>query len=69
MKGGPHMLDALWQLLKDNGLDAGEISDGISSLFTVNEDGTYGGVLGSLGDFPLIGTVLQLFSSFTPGVN
>ena len=63
------MLDSIWQLLKDNGLNTEEISNGISSLFSVNEDGTYGGILASLGDFPLVGTILQLFSSFTPGVN
>ena len=63
------MLDSIWQLLKDNGLDVEEISNGISSLFSVNEDGTFGGILGALGNFPIIGTILQLFSSFTPGVN
>ena len=63
------MLDSIWQLLKDNGLNTEEISNGISSLFSVNEDGTYGGILAALGDFPLVGTILQLFSSFTPGVN
>lgn len=63
------MLDSIWQLLKDNGLNTEEISNGISSLFSVNEDGTFGGILGALGNFPIIGTILQLFSSFTPGVN
>ena len=63
------MLDSIWQLLYDNGLDVEEISNGISSLFSVNEDGSFGGILGALGDFPIIGTVLQLFSTFTPGVN
>ena len=63
------MLDSIWQLLKDNGLDVEEISNGINSLFSVNEDGTFGGILGALGNFPIIGTILQLFSSFAPGVN
>ena len=63
------MLDSIWMLLKDNGLDVEEIANGISSLFTVNEDGTYGGILAALGDLPLIGTVLQLFSSFAPSIN
>ena len=62
-------MDSIWQLLKDNGLDTEEISNGISSLFSVNEDGTFGGILGALGNFPIIGTILQLFSTFTPGVN
>ncbi len=63
------MLDSIWQLLKDNGLDVDEIAEGISSLFSVNEDGTFGGLLGALGNFPIIGTILQLFSSFTPNIN
>ena len=29
------MLDSIWQLLANYGLDTGEIADGISSLFTV----------------------------------
>ena len=54
------MLDSIWQLLANYGLDTGEIADGISSLFTVTEttdaEGNvvteYGGTLGALADFP-----------------
>lgn len=63
------MLDSIWSLLKDNGLDVNEIAEGIKSLFQIKEDGSYDGTLAALGDFPLIGTVLQLFSTFTPNVN
>lgn len=70
------MLDSIWQLLANYGLDTGEIADGISSLFTVIEttdaEGNvvteYGGTLGALAEFPLIGMVLQAFASFTPKV-
>jgi hypothetical protein len=76
MKGGKKMLDSIWQLLANYGLDTGEIADGISSLFTVTEttdaEGNvvteYGGSLAALADFPIIGMVLQAFASFTPSV-
>ncbi len=70
------MLDSIWQLLADSGLDVGEIADGISSLFSIttttdangNTVETYGGTLGALADFPIIGMVLKAFASFTPVV-
>ena len=70
------MLDSIWQLLANYGLDTGEIADGIGSLFTVTEttgpDGEtvteYGGSLAALADFPIIGMVLQAFASFSPAV-
>lgn len=70
------MLDSIWQLLANYGLDTGEIAGGIGSLFsittTTDADGntveTYGGSLAALADFPIIGTVLKAFASFTPAV-
>lgn len=70
------MLDSIWQLLANYGLDTGEIADGINSLFTVTEttdaEGNvvteYGGTLGALAEFPLIGMILQAFASFAPTV-
>ena len=70
------MLDSIWQLLANYGLDTGDIADGISSLFSVTEttdaEGNvvteYGGTLGALADFPLVGMILQVFASFTPSV-
>ncbi len=70
------MLDSIWQLLANYGLDVQEIADGINSLFTVIEttdaEGNvvteYGGTLGALAEFPLVGMVLQAFASFAPAV-
>ena len=70
------MLDSIWQLLANYGLDTSEIANAIGELFTVTEtvgpDGEtiteYGGKLGALADFPIIGMVLQAFASFTPSV-
>ncbi len=65
------MLDSLWQLLFDNGLNTDEIAGGINSLFTqtgTDADGNpiYGGTLGALADFPIIGMILKAFLSFAP---
>ena len=70
------MLDSIWQLLANYGLDTGEIASGIGELFTVTEttdaNGApvteYGGTLGALAEFPLIGMILQAFASFAPKV-
>ncbi len=78
------MLDSIWQLLANYGLDTGEIASGIGSLFTITTvtkvvtddagntttvtEEVYGGSLAALADFPLIGMVLKAFASFTPAV-
>ncbi len=70
------MLDSIWQLLANYGLDTNEIAGAIGELFTITEttgpDGEpvteYGGKLGALADFPIIGMVLQAFASFAPSV-
>lgn len=70
------MLDSIWQLLANYGLDTGEIANAIGELFTVTETTgpngetvtEYGGKLGALADFPIIGMVLQAFASFAPSV-
>lgn len=70
------MLDSIWQLLANYGLDTGEIADGISSLFSVttttdaegNVVEVYGGSLAALADFPIVGMILKAFASFTPSV-
>ncbi len=70
------MLESIWQLLANYGLDTKEIADGIGSLFsittTTDADGNvvevYGGSLAALADFPLIGMVLKAFASFAPAV-
>lgn len=70
------MLDSIWQLLANYGLDTGEIASGISGLFSIttttdaegNTVEVYGGSLAALADFPIIGAVLKAFASFTPAV-
>lgn len=70
------MLDSIWQLLANYGLDTEEIAGGIGSLFKIVEETdaegkvttTYEGSLAALADFPLIGMVLKAFASFAPAV-
>ena len=63
------MLDSIWQLLVNFGLDTKEIADGIGSLIKLDEAGNVvGGDLAALADFPLVGMILKLFASFTPPV-
>lgn len=61
------MLDSIWQLLANYGLDVGEIAGGINSLIEVDAEGNVvGGSLAALADFPIIGMVLKAFASFAP---
>ncbi len=61
------MLDSIWQLLKNYGLDIGEISDAIKSLVVVDENGAIvGGLLEPMKNFPLIGSILAAFGDFAP---
>lgn len=62
------MLDSIWQLLANFGLDTQEIADSIGELIKVDEDGTVSGSLAALIDFPIIGVILEAFVSFTPSV-
>ena len=70
------MLESIWQLLANYGLDTKEIADGIGSLFSIttttdangNVVESYEGSLAALADFPLIGMVLKAFASFAPAV-
>lgn len=63
------MLESIWQLLANFGLDIGEIADGINSLFQVDAEGNVvGGSLAALADFPIIGMILKAFASFAPVV-
>ena len=62
------MLDSIWQLLANFGLDTQEIADGIGSLIQVDADGNATGDLAALIDFPIIGIILKAFVSFTPNV-
>jgi hypothetical protein len=67
------MLDSIWQLLANYGLDTKEIADGIHSLIqpVVDADGAvvgYEGTLSALVDFPIIGSVLKGFADFAPAI-
>ncbi len=59
------MLNAIWQLLADNGLDTAGIAESMRELFYV-ENGVPQGKLASLSDFPIIGILLNLLASFAP---
>ena len=67
------MLESIWQLLANYGLDTKEIADGVHSLIqpVVDADGAvvgYEGTLASLVDFPIIGSVLKGFADFAPAI-
>ena len=63
------MLDSIWQLLKNYGLNIEEISSSIKSLIEVDADGNIvGGLLAPIANFPLIGGILSAFGGFAPSV-
>lgn len=63
------MLDSIWQLLKNYGLNIEEISASIKSLVEVDADGNIvGGLLEPIANFPLIGGILGMFGGFAPNV-
>ena len=67
------MLNSIWQLLANYGLDTKEIADAIHSLVqpVVDAEGNvvgYEGTLAAIVDFPLIGSVLKGFADFAPSV-
>ena len=64
------MLDSIWQLLKNYGLNIEEISASIKSLVEVDADGNIvGGLLEPIANFPLIGGILGMFGGFAPNVD
>lgn len=60
------MLDSLWQLLANFGLDIQEIADAIASLIKIDAEGNATGSLAALVDFPIIGVLVKALASFTP---
>lgn len=67
------MLDSIWQLLANYGLDTKEIADAIHSLIepVVDESGNvigYEGTLAAIVDFPIIGSILKGFADFAPSI-
>ncbi len=62
------MLDSIWQLLANFGLDTTEIANAMGELIKVDEDGNVTGSLAALIDFPIVGIILNAFASFAPSV-
>ena len=62
------MLDSIWQLLANFGLDTQEIADAMGSLIKIDADGNVSGDLAALIDFPLVSIILNAFASFAPSV-
>ena len=67
------MLNSIWQLLANYGLDTKEIADAIHSLIepVVDAEGNvvgYEGTLGAIVDFPIIGSVIKGFADFAPAI-
>ena len=67
------MLDSIWQLLANYGLDTKEIADSMATLIkpVVDAEGNVVGSEGTLAaivDFPLIGSVLKGFADFAPSI-
>lgn len=67
------MLDSIWQLLANYGLDTKEIADAIHSLIepVVDAEGNvigYEGTLAAIVDFPIIGSILKGFADFAPAI-
>ena len=67
------MLDSIWQLLANYGLDVKEIADAIHTLIepVVDAEGNvvgYEGTLAAIVDFPIIGSVLKGFADFAPAI-
>lgn len=67
------MLNSIWQLLANYGLDTKEIADAIHSLIepVVDAEGNvvgYEGTLGAIVDFPIIGSILKGFADFAPAI-
>ena len=64
------MLESIWTVLGNYGLDLSEIADAMSGLFAaVVEDGEvvgYSGTLAALADVPVVGEILKAFASFAP---
>ncbi len=61
------MLDSIWQLLANYGLDVQEIADGIKSLIVTDDSGAIiGGLLEPMKNFPIIGSLLAAFGDFAP---
>lgn len=67
------MLQSIWAVLGNFGLDLSEIAAAMAKLFApvVNEAGEvtgYTGSLAQLADIPVVGDILKAFANFAPQV-
>ncbi len=61
------MLDQIWQLLSNFGLDITEIGAAIKTLIEVDDKGNIiGGLLQPIANLPLVGGILGAFGDFAP---
>ncbi len=61
------MLDSIWQLLRNYGLNTDEIGASIRELIVVDDGGNIvDGMLKPIANFPLIGGILSAFGGFAP---
>ena len=63
------MLQAIWDVLDNYGLEVTEIAEAMKTLIWFNPDtNEYEGNLAKLVDFPVIGDILKAFASAIPNV-
>ncbi len=63
------MLQAIWDVLANYGLDVTKIAEAMKTLIWLNPDtNEYEGNLAQLVDFPVIGDILKAFASAIPNI-
>ncbi len=64
------MLESIWTVLGNYGLDLSEIAAEMSKLFAVdpNSESGYSGTLEALANVPVVGEILKAFASFAPSI-
>lgn len=62
------MLDSVWQLLANFGLDTQEIAESLANLIKIDAEGNATGSLAALVDFPVVGALVKALASFAPVV-
>ena len=62
------MLDSVWQLLANFGLDTEEIATSLAELIKIDAEGNATGSLAALVDFPIVGVLVKALASFAPVV-
>lgn len=68
------MLESIWTVLGNFGLDLSEIANAMANLFAAVVDAEtgevvgYSGSLAALADVPVVGEILKAFASFAPSI-